>query len=61
MQSSRTKEIFYLGDRVIDIRTNIIGTIYGLNALGVEGIRVKFDNGSKLLFFKDKHEFLKKI
>lgn len=61
MQSSKTNEIFYLKDRVIDIRTNKIGTIYGLNVLGVEGLRIKFDNGGKLVFFKDKHHFLRKI
>lgn len=61
MQSRETNVIFFIGDRVRDIRTNIKGTVYGLKALGMDGIKIKFDNRIKKIFFGIQHEYLEKI
>lgn len=61
MQSDSTNVIFYLHDRVKDIRTNNEGIIYGLNSLNANGLRIRFDNGQKKVYFRPQHHFLEKI
>jgi len=61
MQSSETGLIFYLGTRVKDTRDNAVGTVYGLKILGSDGIRVKFDNGTKKVYFGTYHQYLVKL
>ena len=61
MQSDSTGMIFYINDRVKDTRDNNEGIVYGLNSLNANGVRIRFDNGTKKVYFRTHHQFLIKI
>lgn len=51
MLSSHTNKVYYIGTKVKDLKTNQIGTVYQINILGSNGIRVVFNDTTKKGYF----------
>ena len=51
MYSSHTDKTYYIGTQVKEISTGKIGTVYQINILGTNGIRVRFTDNTKKGYF----------
>ena len=51
MLSTITNNTYYIGTRVRDKISGKIGTIYQINILGCNGLKVSFDDKTKLAYF----------
>lgn len=51
MYSSITNSNYYIGTQVKDIYLNKYGIIYAINVLGTNGIRVRFSDNTKKVYF----------
>jgi len=51
MYCNHTDKVYYIGTKVRDLTTNKEGTIYKINVLGTNGIRVLFSDNTKKGYF----------
>ena len=58
MQSPTSTKTFYIGTRVHDPVIKKYGTVYAINVLGTNGLRVRFDDNTKKGYFNQQLENL---